>query len=129
MKILDSDHCIAIMREEINPQQWIRSDEILAVTTISVGEITHGAYKSYDTDRNMGYVNTLLSSVRVLPFDENAARQFGWLKAFLEKKGMKLAIADLQIAAITLTAGAILVTHNQKHFRRIPNLVLEDWRA
>ena len=129
MKILDSDHCIAIMRKEINPQQWVQPDEILAVTTISVGEITHGAHKSYNTDRNMGYVNTLLSSVRVLPFDENAARQFGWLKAFLEKKGTKLAIADLQIAAIALTEGATLITHNQKHFRRVPNLILEDWRA
>ena len=129
MKILDSDHCIAIMRKDINPQQWVQPDEIIAVTTISVGEIVHGAQKSFDSARNMGYVDTLLSSVRILPFDEKAARQFGWLKAHLEKAGMKLPTADLQIAAIALAENLILVTHNQKHFRRVPNLMLEDWRA
>ena len=59
--------------------------------------------------------------------DEAAARYCGALKAQLEKAGTPLALADLQIAAIALRYGRPLVTHNQRHFRRVPNLVVEDW--
>jgi len=55
-----------------------------------------------------------------------AAQRFGALKAGLEKQGERLADADLLIAAVTLANGAILVTGNSKHYRRIEGLALED---
>jgi tRNA(fMet)-specific endonuclease VapC len=68
-----------------------------------------------------------LATLPVLPFDEPAARHFGRLKALLEKAGTPLATADLQIAAIALHRRVPLVTHNQRHFRQVPKLELEDW--
>ena len=127
MKILDSDHCIAILRGQLNLQPHVSSDEELAVTVISIAELTHGSHKSSRPAENLEKLNVLLSATMILEFDEASARQFGELKAELERSGNVVADLDLQIASIVLTHDAILVTHNQKHFLRIPNLKLEDW--
>lgn len=127
MKILDSDHCIAILREQLNPQSWISSAEELAITSISIGELTHGAYKSANPARNLARLDVLLATLTPLPFGEQAAYQFGQIKAELERKGMRLADLDLQIASVALQYNVPLVTHNQSHFSRILNLQLEDW--
>jgi tRNA(fMet)-specific endonuclease VapC len=34
---------------------------------------------------------------------------------------------DLWIAAHALTVGLILVTHNEREFRRVPGLKIENW--
>ena len=129
MKILDSDHWVAILRGRLSTSEHAPPDEPLAITAISVGELVHGAMKSARTEENLGRVELLLATTMVLPYDERAAQLFGWLKAHLEKQGMKLADLDLQIASIALAHGLPLVTHNQRHFQRIPGLQLEDWLA
>jgi len=127
MKILDSDHCIAILRGQLDLQARISSDEEIAVTVISIAELTHGSHKSSRPVENLEKLDVLLSAAVILEFDEAAARQFGQLKASLERSGNIVADLDLQIASIALTHDATLATHNQKHFSRIPNLKLEDW--
>lgn len=129
LKILDSDHCIAILRGQLDLRDWVLPSDELAVTSINVAELIHGAHKSSQTAKHLAQVDVLLAAFRVLPFDEQAARRCGWLKATLEKAGAPLHLADLQIAAIALRHNLPLVTHNEKHFRRIPNLQLEDWLA
>lgn len=129
MKILDSDHCIAILRGQLDLRDWVQPADELAVTTINVAELVHGAHKSRFAARHLSQVDVLLAAFWVLSFDEQAARRCGWLKAVLEQAGTPLDLADLQIAAIALQHNVPLVTHNQKHFRRVPNLELEDWLA
>ena len=34
---------------------------------------------------------------------------------------------DLQIASIALEHAVPLVTHNHRHFQRVPGLAIEDW--
>jgi len=45
----------------------------------------------------------------------------------LRRSGETLADADLMIAAIALARGAELATGNVRHFRRFPDLPVEDW--
>ena len=127
MKILDSDHCIALLRGQLNLADRVSPAEELAVTAISVGELTHGAHKSARLVENLARLDVLLTTVAVLPFDERVARRFGALKAQLERAGTPVSDLDLQIASIALENGAPLVTHNRQHFERMPGLVLEDW--
>jgi tRNA(fMet)-specific endonuclease VapC len=35
--------------------------------------------------------------------------------------------ADIMIAAVALSNNLILVTNNEKHFNRIPDLNIENW--
>ncbi len=128
MKTLDSDHCIALLRGHLDLQKHIASDEELAVTAISVGELSHGAYKSERAAENLARLDVLLSALVILPYEEEAAaRCFGLLKAKLERAGMRVSDLDLQIASIALVHDVPLVTHNTKHFERVEGLCLEDW--
>lgn len=127
MRVLDSDHCVALLRGQLDLGARVDAQTMLCVTSITVGELIHGAYRSIHSERNLARVGVLLASVTVLPFDSSAAHQFGRLKAQLESSGSRLADLDLQIAAICLVAGAALVTHNVRHFGRIDGLLLEDW--
>jgi tRNA(fMet)-specific endonuclease VapC len=127
VKILDTDHGIALLRGRLTLQGRVDPAEVLAVTAISVGELTHGAAKSARPAENLARVDVLLASVTMLPFDETTARLFGTHKADLERQGMRLSDLDLQIAATALHASSPLVTHNTRHFQRISGLLLEDW--
>ena len=130
MKILDSDHCVAILRGQLNLDGLAAPDVELATTAISVGELMHGATKSIRAVENLSRLDVLLAALTILPYDEWSAHLFGQLKAQLEQAGETLSDLDLQIASIALDHNAVLVTHNQKHFTRLTNfsdLTLEDW--
>lgn len=71
----------------------------------------------------------MINTLHVAPLTLDAARRFGAIKYRLESAGTRLADADLLIGATCLAYRATLVTHNQRHFNRIPGLVLEDWLA
>ena len=71
--------------------------------------------------------NILLPSVNVVGFDAKAAYICGRLRAELEKIGLPLDLADLEIAAITIAGDFTLVTGNTKHFARITELHVENW--
>ena len=127
MRVLDSDHCVAILRGQLDLRLHVEPDEALAVTSVSVGELTHGAAKSARAEDNLARLDVLVSALAVLPFDEETARRFGVLKAHLERHGTPLDDLDLEIAATVLAADATLLTHNRSHFERVPRLSLEDW--
>jgi len=132
MKILDSDHCIAILRAQLHLTGRVAPDEELAITAVSVGELVHGATKSQRAADNLARLDVLLAALTILPYDESSARRFGQLKAQLEQMGEVISDLDLQIASIALEQDAAFATHNQKHFSRLTNLaglVLEDWLA
>ncbi len=126
VKILDSDHWIAFLRGTLSLDQFDK-EETLAITSISVAELSHGAYKSIRVNENLTRLDILLSIVDILPFDEWAARRFGLVKAELEQAGTPLTDLDLQIACIAITRDAILVTHNSGHLQNVSGLLLEDW--
>lgn len=127
MKILDSDHCIGILRGRLDLRHHVTADEELAITSISVGELTHGAHKSSRAEENLTRLDAFLAAILVLPYDERSARRFGYLKAHLERLGELIGDLDLQIASVAVESNAPLITHNQEHFGRVPQLEIEDW--
>lgn len=130
MKILDSDHCVAILRAKLDLTGRITPDDELAITAINVGELVHGATKSQRATENLASLDVFMAALTILPYDEWSARYFGQLKAQLEQAGEVISDLDLQIASIALDHNAVLITHNHKHFSRLTNLaglVLDDW--
>lgn len=66
-------------------------------------------------------------SVQQMPWSDDVTIVFGDLKSKLEKQGVRLEDFDLAIAAHAVAAGAVLVTSNTKHMKRVPGLTVEDW--
>lgn len=54
-------------------------------------------------------------------------RPIGQLRAELERKGTPIGPLDTQIAAHALALELTLVTNNQREFKRVPGLRLENW--
>ncbi len=54
-------------------------------------------------------------------------KKYGEIRSLLEKQGTPLEHADLQIASIALYRNMTLITGNIRHFKRVPNLKIENW--
>ena len=127
MIVLDTDHCVAILRGRLDPRAHAGPGDALAVTVLTVAELTHGAHRSSRAADNLMRVDALLAAVNVLDFDEASARLFGALKARLEVEGRPIDDIDLQIACVALRHAAELATHNARQFGRVPGLISVDW--
>ena len=73
--------------------------------------------------RRLAATARFLSRVQIVDFDEAALQRYEELK----KNKLKIGTNDLRIAATVLERGAILVTRNERDFRKVPDLHIEDW--
>ena len=99
----------------------------MAISSITLSELVHGAEKSSDVSRNMAVVEDFVSRLAVLAYDDKAAWQYGNIRATLEKIGQPIGVNDLHIAAHARSNGFTLVTNNLREFERVPGLLLENW--
>ena len=98
------------------------------ISTITISEIVYGAMKSERVEYHLKNLEEiLLPSVNIVGFDAKSAYICGRIRAGLEKKGMPLSLADLEIAAIAMANELTLITGNTKHFQRIEGLRMENW--
>jgi predicted nucleic acid-binding protein len=97
-------------------------------TTITVGELVYGAYKSNRPSYYMEKLDSMVwPNINILSFDEDAAKVYGKLRAEMEKKGVVLTEPDMRIAAIAVHHGLTVVTGNTRHFSKVHRLKVENW--
>lgn len=99
----------------------------MAISSITLAELVHGAEKSSDVSRNIAVVEDFVSRLAVLAYDDKAAWQYGNIRATLEKMGQTIGVNDLHIAAHARSNGLTLVTNNLREFERVPGLLFENW--
>lgn len=99
----------------------------IAISAIVRAELQYGVALMAANDRRRARMNLLMLEIPTLSWTAEAADQFGVLKAQLKNQGTPIGDADTQIAAHALAEKLILVTHNTRHFEKIPHLQLEDW--
>ena len=88
-----------------------------------------GCETSRDPDRERAVVDVFLAPFASLPFDDASAERYSEVRHHLERAGVGIGAYDLQIAAIALSNGLTLVTHNTREFSRVPGLTWEDWEV
>lgn len=68
-----------------------------------------------------------LSGISILPFEADAALEYGDIRHNLKSKGNLIGANDMLIAAHVRALNIILITHNTRKFSRVEGLNLEDW--
>lgn len=128
MYLMDSDILIDLCRRRIAPQQHIYCVGIsnCVVSEISLAEMLVGAYKT-GKELEFRQVEKIQDVFETVPVTYGIIDRYAQLRALLETRGTRIASMDLFIAATALANNYTLVTHNARHFSRIPGLQLEDW--
>ncbi len=139
MFILDTDHLTVIQRQsepaysalQARLQQVSAGD--IHTTIINVEEQMRGwlavisranrIRQDVFAYRQLHALFSFFGEIPVLDFDEAAAERFTRLR----RSRLRLGSMDLKIAAITLSHGATLLSRNLADFRRVPELLVEDW--
>lgn len=74
-----------------------------------------------------GRLEELLEQIEVIPFEAPADQRYAEVRVALEKAGQPIGSNDMLIAAHALALDCILVTANEREFRRVPGLKVENW--
>jgi tRNA(fMet)-specific endonuclease VapC len=98
----------------------------LAISAVTEGELRFGAARLPHAVRLHSLIEDFLLHVAILPWDSDAARRYGLLRAVLEREGQPMGNLDVMIAAHALAVNAVLVT-NDHAFARTKKLKVEDW--
>ena len=115
--MLDTNICIYAIKHK--PPEVIRNflkhdPDDMCISSITYGELMHGVEKSQSVERNRVAITLFLSSIEILPFDAEAAEEYGRVRADLERKGTPIGPMDMLIAGHAKSEGLILVTNNTR---------------
>ena len=99
----------------------------MAISSITLSELLHGAEKSTRVAQNLAVVEDFASRLDVLPYTARASQHYGAIRAALERAGRPIGVNDLHIAAHARSEGLTLVTNNLVEFERVPGLLTENW--
>lgn len=127
--MLDTNTCIYIINRQ-PPAVFAHFAGLhagqVAISSITGSELHFGVAKS-GSMRNLHALEKFLAPLDTLPFDESVMREYGKLRAHLEKLGTPIGSLDTLIAAHALALDVVLVTNNLREFQRVPGLRLENW--
>lgn len=128
--LLDTNICIYLIKQQ--PRQVL--DRFLeappgeiGISSVTVAELMYGVEKSAQKERNRTALELFLAPLEIIGFDLPAAQAYGAIRASLERDGTPIGAFDLMIAAHASSLGITMVTNNEREFRRIPDLVVENW--
>jgi tRNA(fMet)-specific endonuclease VapC len=99
----------------------------LCISAVTLAELRYGAYKR-DSTKLHHLIDAFVKGLAPQEFDSVAADEYGRLAADLAKRGTPIGAFDTMIAAHAVSRKLVLVTNNEKHFRKIRGLKVENWR-
>ena len=127
--MLDTDTCIAIIKKHPTALKKLRGKSIgqVGISSVTLGELAFGADKSNRSNDAHDALREFVLALEIAAFGEDAAMQYGTVRAALVRKGKPIGALDTLIAAHAAAVDAILVTHNTREFSQVERLRLEDW--
>jgi predicted nucleic acid-binding protein len=129
--LIDTSVLIAIERGQLDLSHLTADDgEALALAAISASELLHGVHRlsgAVARARAERFVEQILGSIPVVPFDLDVARVHARLDAELSASGAPVGDVDLMIAATAVWLDYRVATRDLRSFRRIEGLSVVRW--
>lgn len=130
--LLDTDTLSLFLRNDLqvvaHVQQYLQHFDTLNISIITKYEILSGLYHK-DASKQLMRFEQLLVLLNVIPLNDYAVEIAAKKYAETRKLGTPIDDIDLLIAAIALANNLAIVTHNTKHFSKISELTIFDWKS
>jgi tRNA(fMet)-specific endonuclease VapC len=130
--LLDTNICIYLIRNRppsVRQKLMAYGIDDIGISIITVAELQVGVERNQHREQAESALEHFLRSITIALFDVQAAIMYGKLQTQLERKGLPIGPLDFLIAAHALSLDSVLVTNNERAFRRVPGLQVENWVA
>jgi len=124
--IVDTNIIVGLFANEDAICTRIHADAKIILSSIVLGELYFGAFKSVKTSENLRKINRLMADKIILNCDAGTAYVYGRLRNEQRMKGKPLPENDIWIAALAMQHNFILASRD-KHFADIEGLNWECW--
>ena len=127
--LLDTDTCIYALKQNARVIERLlaapREDVLISV--ITEAELRTCAAKSSTPSKTLDRVENFLSPITLIEFASGDAIAYATVRAKLERSGTPIGPLDTLIAAQAVARKLTLVTNNEREFRRVSGLSVENW--
>ena len=131
--VLDTTAFSALMRRDSDLLTLIKGYLPMDIVTVPpvIAEIHYGIKRLKNASKKVLLLKAerdrLLSIINLLPWQSEASKKYGEIKADLEVRGMIIDDFDIAIAAIAMSHKCGVITANLKHFEKIKDLETISW--
>jgi tRNA(fMet)-specific endonuclease VapC len=126
--LLDTNHASAVFSYKLNLATHAKATptDQFGLPLPVIGELWFMVFASARLQKNQHRLLEIMPDFTRWAFDENAAIEFGRIKAELKKLGRPIPTVDVQIAAIARANGFTILTADS-HFGGVSGLSFENW--
>jgi len=101
--------------------------EDIRIPSMVKAELLYGVERSTKREENLQKIRQFLLPFEIVSFGNQEAERYAIVRAELDRAGTPIGPNDLVIAATTAENDGILVTNNEKEFKRVSGLKIENW--
>jgi tRNA(fMet)-specific endonuclease VapC len=127
--LLDTDTCIYALKQNKNVLQQLLSTprEDVFMSVITEAELRTGAAKSSSPTKTLHLIENFLRPLTLVDFTSEDAIAYAGVRAKLERAGTPIGPLDTLIASQAIARKLTLVSNNEREFRRVAGLAVENW--
>ena len=128
--LLDTCICVYLIKRqhpEILTKLLKTGFDKLCLSTITIAELEFGISNSNRQEESRVALFEFVLPFKILDFTYTAASFYGKIRKELKDKAKPISDMDMLIASIAMANDLILVSNNEKEFKRVTGLKLENW--
>jgi tRNA(fMet)-specific endonuclease VapC len=128
--LLDTNICVYFLNQDkaITEKMSQISVDDMAISIITIAELQFGAFNSSKIEENLKRIEYIKGIMKILNLNGRIAEEYAKTKAVLRKSGNAVDDFDILIGSTAIVNKLTLVTNNQRHFDRMSNIIVENWK-